>query len=107
DRWGERDAVQQGQGRGVVFDGHGPALVLAHARRAGEERGGVAVIAQAEQDQVETRQRLAVEGRAQLVLVFARGVFGRKLAVHTVDVCIRNGNVLEQRVARGAVVALR
>ncbi len=59
---------------GVVTGGHHQAVDDVEGRRAGEQRGGVAVVAQAQMDQVEAGQGgdLGVVGRRRLLQRLAR-----------------------------------
>src|SRR5581483_1730059 len=68
--------------RGVNFHRNGDSLALVERRAAWEERGGVDVVAEPEQDQVEARKFALAESkaRADFLLVGPRSLFRRPFA---------------------------
>src|SRR5438270_12647828 len=90
--------VRRSQARALIQSG-GP----------GKKRGGMAVLTQAQQDQVKAR-RLARDGMeefAQLIFIILGGGFRRKLGAETMDVFRRDGHPREQGLIRHAIVAVR
>ncbi len=103
---GECDAAGRGLGR--VLDVGDPAVLLREERVAGEERGGVAVGADAEEDEVkdgETRRLLLRELPDELFLVRVCELLEvvEQVGVDGVDVLARDGHLRVER-ARGEVV---
>src|SRR5690242_2458008 len=85
-----------------------PASDFLERGAAGEERCGVAVFAETEKDQIETRRGICgSEKIAQLLLVVGRRAVGVFLAGHTVNVLWRNFDFAEQRLVNHPVIALR
>jgi hypothetical protein len=99
DRNGQRDTGGIELRHGV---GHDPAVVNLERRGLGEKARGVAVAADAEQDQVEPWKLLSPEELPQLHFIGRCRLIRRQLAPHPVDAPDRN--VVEECLAGHAVV---
>ena len=104
---GERDAAGRGLRR--VVDVRDPAVLLREERVAGEERGGVAVGADAEEDEVkdgEARRLLLRELPDELLLVRVRELLEvvELVRVDRVDVLGGNGHLRVERALGEEVV---